>query len=108
MRGSDLTMVLSGEIVPRGPPQGARVPQCARIANPHPDLQKHSGFEVFLSKMQQNTMNMLIFRIWEVPAVYAHIARVAPCARIAIRHPDPQKHNMVFNTFQNLVQQYRS
>ena len=52
MRGSDLTMVVSGQIVTRGPPQVARVPQCARIANPHPDPQKHSGFEAFLSKVQ--------------------------------------------------------
>ena len=44
MRGSDLTMKVSGQIGSRGPPQVARVPQCARIAIRHPDLQKHKVF----------------------------------------------------------------
>ena len=44
-------------------------------------------------------MKMLIFRIWELPAVYAHIARVAQCARIAIRHPDHQKHTFFSRLF---------
>ena len=47
-------MVVSGHIPARGPAQLVRVAQCARIANPHPDPQKHDGFEafVFFSKGQ--------------------------------------------------------
>ena len=44
MRGSDLTMKVSGQMHRRGPPQVARVPQCARIAIRHPDPQKHKVF----------------------------------------------------------------
>ena len=47
MRGSDLTMVVSGQIGPRVPAQVARVAQCARIAIRHPDPQKHMVFQHF-------------------------------------------------------------
>ena len=47
MRGSDLTMVVSGQIDRRVPAQVARVPQCARIAIRHPDPQKHMVFQHF-------------------------------------------------------------
>jgi len=42
IRGSDLTIVVSGQMRRRGHPHIARVAQCARIAIRHPDPQKHT------------------------------------------------------------------
>ena len=124
MRGSDLTMEWIGEIGRGVPAHIARVPQCARIAIRHPDPQKHKVFQYFQNLVQQYRSwasppsnflsNSIVFpQTWLVmrgsdltlewigdlaARAPPQVARVAQCARIAIRHPDPQKH-MVFQHF---------
>ena len=63
MRGSDLTMVVSGQSTARVPPQVARVPQCARIAIRHPDPQKQMVFQHFSkSRSTVSQLSMVTFQ----------------------------------------------
>ena len=63
MRGSDLTMVVSGQMDRRVPAHIARVPQCARIAIRHPDPQKHVVFQHFSkSRSIVSQLSMVTFQ----------------------------------------------